>query len=131
LKTASFFSYTGPGRVSIARYPPRGTPAGFRVFKALAPGAWFNSVTREEYERLYAEQLSKLDPAQTKADLEKLAGGAEPVLLCYEKPPFTDTNWCHRRLAAEWFERELGIQVPEHEDRPEAQPQQQDLLTGT
>jgi hypothetical protein len=130
LKTASFFSYTGPGRVSIARYPPRGTPAGFRVFKALAPGSWFNSVERVEYERLYAEQLSKLDPAQTKAELEKLAGGVEPVLLCYEKPPFTDTNWCHRRLVAAWFERELGIQVPEHEDRQEVPPQQ-DLLAGT
>ena len=38
MKTSSFFSYTGPGRISIARFAPRGTPAGVRVYKRLAPG---------------------------------------------------------------------------------------------
>jgi hypothetical protein len=37
----------------------------------------------------------------------------EPVMLCFEKPPFTVTNWCHRRMAAAWLERELGIEVNE------------------
>ena len=115
MKTASFFTYTGPGRVSIARFPPRNTPAGFRIFKPLAPGAWFNSVTQPEYERLYAAQLAALDPKATHEALIALGGGHEPVLLCYERPPFTATNWCHRRLAAAWFERELGITVPELE----------------
>jgi hypothetical protein len=115
MKTASFFTYVGAGRVSISRAPPRRTPAGFRIYKALAPGVWFNSVTRPEYERLYAAQLAKLDPKAVYDELHKLAGDAEPVLLCYEKPPFTDSNWCHRRLAAAWFERELGVVVPEFE----------------
>jgi len=115
MKTASFFTFTGPGRVSISRFPPRNTPAGFRIFKPLAPGPWFNSVTRQEYERLYAEQLALLDPKAVHDKLHELAGGAEPVLLCYEKPPFTETNWCHRRLVAAWFERELRIEVPEFE----------------
>lgn len=113
MKTSSFFLYIGAGRVSIARYPPRGTPPGFKVYRALAPGAWFNTTNRIEYERLYAQQLALLDPAKVWADLHVLAGGHEPTLLCWEKPPFTETNWCHRRLVAAWFERNLGHLVDE------------------
>jgi hypothetical protein len=113
LKTASFFTYTGPGRMSIARYPPRSTPAGFRVYRPLAPGSWFNSVNRQQYERLYAAQLSLLDPREVFDALVELAAGAEPILLCWEKPPFHSANWCHRRFAAEWLQAELKIDVPE------------------
>jgi len=42
----------------IARFAPRGTPAGFRVYKPLAPGPWFNSVSKPEYERRYFAQLA-------------------------------------------------------------------------
>jgi hypothetical protein len=112
LKTASFFTYTGPGRVSIARNPPRGTPAGFRVFKALAPGAWFNSVDRAEYERLYAQQLAALDPPKVWEEIHALHPGVEPVLLCWEDLSKPD-QWCHRTLAAEWFRRNLGHEVAE------------------
>ena len=38
MKLSSFFDYYGPDRVSIARYAPRGTPAGFRAYKPVAPG---------------------------------------------------------------------------------------------
>lgn len=113
MKTSSFKTYTGPGRVSIARFAPRGTPKGFRIFKTLAPGPWFNSVSRPEYEKLFAEQLAQLDPQAISDKLHEMAAGAEPILLCYEVPPFTDTNWCHRRLVADWLETKLGIGVPE------------------
>ncbi|MBW7996799.1 MAG: DUF488 domain-containing protein [Candidatus Glassbacteria bacterium] len=46
-----------------------------------------------------------------------MAGGFEPVLLCFEKPPFGDDNWCHRRMVAEWLSDTLGIEVPEYERR--------------
>jgi hypothetical protein len=117
MKTASFFAFQGPGRISIARYPPRGTPAGFRVYKKLAPGPWFNSVSRDEYDRLYGAQLAALDPALVKAELESLAGDAEPVLLCWERAPFTEKNWCHRRLVARWFHETLGVLIPERIER--------------
>jgi hypothetical protein len=117
MKTASFFAYQGPGRISIARYPPRGTPGGYRVFKKLAPGPWFNSVTRDEYERRFGEQLRALDPAEVKAELQSLAGDAEPVLLCWEKTPFTEKNWCHRRIVARWLHETLGEPVPERIER--------------
>ncbi|MDR2611748.1 MAG: DUF488 domain-containing protein [Deltaproteobacteria bacterium] len=88
--------------------------SGLPRYRALAPGTWFNKVPREEYERLYrAEILSPLDPRETWDRLHELAGGAEPVLLCWERPPLKGTNWCHRRLIADWFERELGRRIPE------------------
>ncbi len=114
MKTSSFRFYEGRGRVSIARFAPRGTPAGFRVFRKLAPGDWFNSVSREEYRTLYfREILGPLDPRATFEVLQMIAAPVEPVLLCWEKTPFTETNWCHRRLVAEWFADKLGVDVPE------------------
>lgn len=123
MKTACFHTYTGPGRISIARYVPRHTPAGFRVFSALAPGHWFNSVSRAEYERLFAKEiLAKLDPLRTWNILHQLAGdGNEPILLCYEKPPLTAANWCHRRIVAQWFTDGLGEVVDELEPPPARQ----------
>jgi hypothetical protein len=121
MKTASFKTYDGPGRVSIARYAPRRTPAGFRVFSSLAPGPWFNSVSREEYERRFAQEiLGKLDPLRTWNVLHQVAGdGREPILMCWEAPPFDahgqGDNWCHRRLVADWFQVKLGQYVPELE----------------
>jgi hypothetical protein len=117
MKTSSFFAYKGPGRVSIARFPPRNTPAGFRVYKKLAPGPWFNSVSRDEYDRLYGAQLAALDPAVVKSELQALAGDAEPVLLCWERTPFTEKNWCHRRIVARWLHETLGEPVPERIER--------------
>jgi hypothetical protein len=114
VKTASFRTYTGPGRIGIARWAPRWTPAGYRVFSALAPGRWFNSVDQATYRRRYEREiLGRLDPQQTWDQLHELAAGAEPVLLCWEQPPFTESNFCHRRMVATWFRRELGEVVDE------------------
>jgi hypothetical protein len=135
VKTGSFRTYTGPGRISIARWAPRHTPAGYRVYSRLAPGPWFNSVSIEEYCHLYGEILKKLDPKRVYAELVALVAPEEPVLLCWEVPPFAAprpipqagltmigrSNWCHRRLVAAWFKQTLGIDVPELE-LPSRQP---------
>jgi hypothetical protein len=115
LKTASFFTFTGPGRISIARFAPRNTPAGFRVFRPLAPGSWFNSVPEAMYRKLYGAQLSLLNAAEVHAALIELAGGHEPILLCWENPKdiTAGKTFCHRHIAASWIESELGILVPE------------------
>jgi hypothetical protein len=118
VKTSCFFSYQGDGRVSIARFAPRKLQ-GFRVYSKLAPGPWFNSVSIEEYlERFHAEILAPLDPAATWNQLHKLVAPYEPVLLCWERPPVAASeiqgqDFCHRRIVAEWFEKELGMVVPE------------------
>jgi hypothetical protein len=118
VKTASFFSYVGPGRISIARHPPRGLVAGYRVYRALAPGPWFNSVPYDRYLELYNTQLATLHPQQVWNDLHRLVSPYEPVLLCWERPPLSVTHWCHRTMVAQWFALELGHTVSELEPRP-------------
>jgi hypothetical protein len=115
LKTASFFEYSGLGRISIARFPPRGTPAGFRVYRALAPGPWFKSVDEAEYRRRYGVALAALDPPIVWDDLHALANGAEPVLLCWERKAdlAAGRTFCHRRIVAAWLEAEFGVAVDE------------------
>lgn len=64
----------------------------------------------------FEQVLSDLDPQEVKAQLEGLAGEAEPVLLCFERPPFTAVNWCHRRLVADWLHETLSLRVDEVSD---------------
>lgn len=58
----------------------------------------------EEYDRHFKAILEKLDPWEMYNAL-----GPNTVLLCWEPPGVR----CHRRLVAEWFERNLGITVTE------------------
>jgi len=117
MKTSSFYLYSGPGRISIARAAPRRVAAGFKVYRALAPGAWlFDPQYRNDYdayrERYIREILAPLDPQKVWDDLHALADGHEPVLLCHEHL-LKLGDWCHRRLVAEWLEGTLGVAVPE------------------
>jgi hypothetical protein len=114
MKTSNFWIYKGAGRISISRYQPRFLPKDYAVFKALAPGAWFNKVDEAEYRRLYQEILDSLNPREVWDELHRLAGEAEPVLLCYEKPG----EFCHRRIVAEWFYNELGKMVRKYAPVP-------------
>ena len=71
-----------------------------------------------QYRDIYfGEILAPLDPQKVYDDLHEHAAGVDPVLLCWEKPPFdiTGDNWCHRRMVAEWFCNRLGVDVPEYE----------------
>jgi len=87
---------------------PRGK--SYPRYWPLAPGKWFNSVSIEDYIPLYfSEILRPLDPQKVHDDLHSLAGGAVPILLCFESPG----EFCHRRLAADWLESGLGIKIPE------------------
>ena len=52
----------------------------------------------------YSEVLNVLDPHQVYEEL-----GENAVLLCWEK----SGKFCHRHLVAEWFQKELGIEVNE------------------
>jgi hypothetical protein len=119
MKTSSFRLYTGPGRISIARWAPRDCPKGFRVFKPLAPGDWSRAhrswVDYDTFLRGYAQQLAALDPQATYDALTALVAPEEPVLLCWEVPPMYDDGkqWCHRQQVARWFEQALGIEVGE------------------
>ena len=119
MKTASFKTYTGPGRISIACWEPRGTPAGYRRYPALAPTREMMRMPEARYRDIYFRDIvGHLDAQVVWDDLHALAGGAEPVLLCWEKPPFSAANWCHRRIVAEWFADKLGVDIAEHGTTP-------------
>ncbi len=110
IKTSSWFIPLPADhlRVGISRGIPRRQPAGYRVFRKLAPGPWFNSVSPEEYDRLYKAQiLGPLDPRTVVAELTAMGNGRTPVLLCFERPGVAG-DWCHRALAAEWLAEALG-----------------------
>ncbi len=112
MKTSSFFLYFGPGRISIARGTPRGI-SGYVRYPALAPTYAMLTLPEPKFRRFYhGLVLSRLEPARVLAELHELAGDAEPVLLCFERLQ-TPGEWCHRRLAAEWLERSLGVDIPE------------------
>lgn len=86
--------------------------AGYRVYKKLAPGPWFNSVGVEEYDHRYrTEILGPLNPRTVADELAEMSAGRIPVLLCFETP--TGGSWCHRAMAAEWLAEALGHPVAE------------------
>ena len=122
IKTASWFTRLpdGHARIGISRGTPRRTPAGYRIYRALAPGPWFNSVGMDEYAHRYrTEILAPLDPRAVTDDLLRLGAGLLPVILCYERAG--SGRWCHRALVAEWLSEALGCMVPEigFEDLPQ------------
>jgi len=94
--------------VSIARWPPCNWKG--RRYYALAPSADLlraiknGAIGWSQYKRQYLAQLSKLDAATVKAELQENA-----VLLCFCDPQ----GECHRYLAAEWLEKELDIVIRE------------------
>ena len=97
--------------LSISRF----SPSWYRgpELKELAPSAQllrgYHRGNTDElgYEVEFEKQLSALDAKAIYAKI--LSFGENVSLLCYEKPG----DFCHRRLVAEWLERELEIEVPE------------------
>lgn len=121
--TASHFTFFGPGRIVISRGIPRNARAGYRIYRTLAPSRETLVVDNyDDYLPRYMAQLAQLSPQAVWDDLHRLAGNAEPVLLCYERPPLDKHNFCHRRMVAAWFARELGHIVPEYQPQPQAKP---------
>ena len=97
-------------KVGISRGTPRRYPAGYRKLPELAPGLWFNSVTPEKYHMLYMSQLEHLDPPAIVAKLERMSGGRDVALLCYEAPHKLD-DWCHRGQVSAWLWETLSMEV--------------------
>lgn len=134
MKTSNFVNNKlyGLNGISISRYPA--TRQGFTgpEFPPLMPSAqllaWYKeSGDWDEYARRYQIfNLRCLDPQKVWDTLVILAaiqqsnvpGNPEPILLCYESAKTLDTQPCHRRLVADWLERELGVVVPEWSKPP-------------
>jgi hypothetical protein len=106
--------------ISISRYPA--TRQGFKgpEFPPLMPSSqlltWYKDTGDwAKYAISYNRQLTCLNAQNVWHHLESMAGASEPILICYESAKTLDTQPCHRRLVAAWFERELGMVVPEWE----------------
>ena len=99
--------------VCISRTKPDWFPQGrdipelmpsWKVLKSFQNG----EITELQYCQQYMEQLSKYDAHQLYTKIcQKF--GQDCILLCW----CNTKDFCHRQLAAEWFERSLGIKVPE------------------
>ena len=100
-------------KIGISRGVPRGTPAGYRMYRKLAPGSWFNSVSADVYKDRYFDILGQLDPNQVMTEVLKLGAGKTPILCCYESPRRPD-QWCHRAFVSAWLADTLGLAVPEY-----------------
>jgi hypothetical protein len=114
IKTASWFSDMPPGhvKVGISRGVPHRVAPGYRIYRRLAPGPWFQSASDDEFAHLYrTEVLGPLNPRFVAGELLDLARGGVPVMVCYEKAD--GPAWCHRALAAAWLAEALGQPVPE------------------
>lgn len=96
--------------ISIARFTPEW--ADVPIYEALAPYPDMLKMDYFTYKGHFNWILSQLDPQTVWNQLHTIGDG-EPVLLCFEAPPFAETNFGHRRMVADWFETELGQLVDE------------------
>ncbi len=116
MKTSSYFIHRGLGRIGISLGTPRRIPAGYRLYRTLAPRRDMLRLPYGHYRDIFFRDiLGPLDPQKVADELQRLAGEYDPVIICFERPPFDANNWCHRRMVAEWFGDTLGLDVPELE----------------
>jgi uncharacterized protein YeaO (DUF488 family) len=122
MKTSNFAHWQRqkfPGAISISRFPAYRSGWNGPEFPPLMPSAQLLKAYKDgdidwaEYRWCYQQQLDCLNPQKVLISLKLTALGFEPILLCYESAKTLDTQPCHRRLVAEWLERELDIDVPE------------------
>lgn len=94
--------------ISIARFSPKWYK-GLRVLD-VAPEPYMlrDSETREKYILDYQKILNSLNVEAFIEKIEKLSGGKDVALLCYEKP----NEFCHRHLLAD-FLNQKGYSIEE------------------
>jgi uncharacterized protein (DUF488 family) len=108
MNTSYFSKYKGDNGISIAAKCPFWFKG--KEYKKLAPKYWFFKKYKEDGDeefytkQYYKEVLNNLDAKVVYNEL-----GKNSVLLCWEKTG----KFCHRRLVAEWLEKELGIEIKE------------------
>lgn len=95
-------------QISIALYTPRFLK--IPKYSNLAPHHKMLEMPEEQYRKVYAELLSRLDPEQVLKDLQEIAQGNNFVLLCYEKP----NEFCHRHLVADWLNTNCKTRIIEY-----------------
>lgn len=116
MKTSSWKEYRdNDGAVRISVGAPRFVKGSGKLpyFSELAPLRAWLKLERADYEEKFKKKLAQLNAQELYDRIVEKVAPHEPVLLCFEQPPFNDNNWCHRRMVAEWFEAELNVKVSE------------------
>jgi uncharacterized protein YeaO (DUF488 family) len=97
--------------VGVALFPPKwfyGTS-----LKQVAPKYSIlkdTIFTKERYTQRYRnEVLSHVDPYWVIEVLERISGGRDVALCCFEKPG----DFCHRHILAQWLMENTGVEVTE------------------
>lgn len=113
--------------VSIAVRTPPWIDGHIIEYHQLAPTIDMLTMDYARYRPHYDRLLAALDPSQVWRQLHVLSV-REPVLLCYEKPPFDTSHFCHRRFVADWFAEHLGVEVDEWQAEPVREAEQMALF---
>jgi len=82
--------------ISIARFNKYYSGASLKL---LAPTAEMIREPEAIYIPKYHAILSKLSKEGILKEIERLSGGHDCILLCYEKPE----DFCHRHMVAKWL----------------------------
>lgn len=97
--------------VGVALFPPKWFYG--QSLKQLAPSyGIFNEkpFSAERYTQRYLnEVLSHVDPYWVIEVLERISGGRDVALCCFEKPG----DFCHRHILAQWLMENTGVEVTE------------------
>ena len=119
LLTSSYATYTPgmgvPVGTSIGRHPAF---RGGHEIDTLKPFGIFRVMDDEPVEvqaRAYRARLNRRQGRlwQELTELADAYPGTPLVLLCWCRPEVALAGGCHRRWAAQWFENEHGLRVPE------------------
>lgn len=91
-------------QIGIALYPPSWFVG--ESIKELAPtqklyNRFNRGISIGQYEKLFYNQLLKLDKDKILQKIKEIAGDQNSALLCFEK----NDKFCHRHIVGEW----LGI----------------------
>jgi uncharacterized protein YeaO (DUF488 family) len=100
--------------VGISRGVPRWrTPYRYKLLRLLAPSREAFGISEpQEFERAYKAELEKIGLERIVSELWRISeehGGRPLVMLCWERPG----EFCHRRVLADWIEKNVGVEVPE------------------
>lgn len=103
-------------RIAISRGPlPERTDLNTMRYPVLTPNVSARHTEPGLFHRLYVDRLATLDPEFVIADIQRMGGRLIPVLCSFAGIAGIagGHTGCHRHLAADWFERNLDIKVPE------------------